>query len=652
MGQPRADLRAQREATWRQLDDLVMRVERGGLRALDASSLAELPALYRATVSSLSVARATSLDGAMLAYLEALCARAYLIIYSPRRRPLEVVRAFALGGWSAQTYALRGYVLASALIMTLGVLAAATMTRDDPAMFYTFVDEAYAQGRGPHASTQALREVLFSGQDHAKDDLFRFASMLMTHNAKIGLMCAALGVAFGLPVLYLLFKNGLILGAFVGLYDSRGLSLELASWLLPHGVTELLAVILCGACGLALAESLIFPQRLGRRLSLARRGRQVAPVIVGAVLMFMLAGVIEGLFRQLVHDLEARFTLAGATAMFWAVYLGLYGALKHGQGQAARDPWQDAPAAQPWLASALEQGWGPDERALLTPEGVTLRLRVAPLALRAAALMVDLGVIVIGALTLTALTFLVLTGLDAVEVVEPWAAGLLGLGVFALRTFYFVAFEAAWSGRTPGKRLLGLRVIDQRGGALTMESLFARNLTRELELFLPLILLAGAESLWPAAPWAARLMAALWGLGLLALPLFNHDRLRAGDLLGGTMVVLQPKLVALSPREASPSAMRQAIFSFSEEQLDMYGVYELQVLEQLLSAWPDEATCLAVAEKIADKIACQDERWRRMPDPFLHDFYEALRARRERRMLFGDRQQSKKEGRLRRPSQG
>jgi len=70
-------------------------------------------------------------------------------------------------------------------------------------------------------------------------------------------MAFALGFLAGIPTLILLLQNGLMLGAFAALYASRGLSWDLWGWLLPHGVTELLAVILCGAGGFMLAHAIV-----------------------------------------------------------------------------------------------------------------------------------------------------------------------------------------------------------------------------------------------------------------------------------------------------------------------------------------------------------------------------------------------------------
>lgn len=322
----------QREQTWLELEALVIRVEREGLKSLDAQSLSMLPILYRATLSSLSVARTISLDRELLQYLESLSTRAYLCLYSTKRSPLEALHAFFFGRWAAATWSLRSHIGLATLVFLLGCFAASYMTMETPELFYTFVDASYAQGRGPEVGAEALRRELFDQDSGTNGQLSRFASMLMTHNSKIGMLSFVLGAAFGLPTLYLLFKNGLVLGAFHGLYTMKGLSVELASWILPHGVTEILALLVCGGAGFYIAESIIFPGELTRRENLIRRSRTAGVVVLGSIFMFMLAGLIEGIFRQTVTSMPHRFALAGFTAAFWAFYFGLYGRHKHKEG--------------------------------------------------------------------------------------------------------------------------------------------------------------------------------------------------------------------------------------------------------------------------------------------------------------------------------
>ena len=79
-----SEFRKGREASWRELEDLVGRVERRGVRALSLAELLRLPILYRAALSSLSVARTIALDRNLLLYLESVALRSFLAVYGPR----------------------------------------------------------------------------------------------------------------------------------------------------------------------------------------------------------------------------------------------------------------------------------------------------------------------------------------------------------------------------------------------------------------------------------------------------------------------------------------------------------------------------------------------------------------------------------------
>lgn len=319
-----ASFRAEREASWRELEALVGAVERRGVRALSAADLTRLPGLYRAAVSSLSVARAISLDRNVLEWLESLCARAYLVVYGTRRQLREAVSEFVGRRFPAAVRAHGWHVGLAGLVLALGTATGFALTLADAERFYAFVSPVMAQGRGPTSTTEALREVLYARKS-AAEMLTTFAMFLFSHNARIAILAFAVGFAGGVPSALLVFGNGLVLGALAALYHSRGLSVELWAWLLPHGVTELLAVVLCGAGGLALGQALVFPGREERLRSLSLRGREAAVVAIGAVGMLFVAGLVEGIFRQLVHAVPVRYAVASAFAVLWTAYFARAG---------------------------------------------------------------------------------------------------------------------------------------------------------------------------------------------------------------------------------------------------------------------------------------------------------------------------------------
>ncbi len=317
------EFRREREVTWNELEAIIAFADDKGLRALGADALARLPHLYRATLSSLSVARSISLDRALVEYLESLVGRAYFVVYGTRQHVRRQLADFFLWRLPSTVRRAKWHIIVSLLITIAGAVASYSLTKHDADYYYSFVGDM-SEGRTPASTTTELREGLYH-QENASGVLATFAAFLFSHNSRIGILAFALGFVAGLPTLLLLFYNGLVLGAFVELYTSRGLGVDIWAWLLPHGVTELSAVILCGAAGLMLAHGLVFAGSRPRIDSLREMGRPAAVIVIGAVLMLFIAGMIEGIFRQTVTSVPIRFAVAGATAIFWTWYFGWCG---------------------------------------------------------------------------------------------------------------------------------------------------------------------------------------------------------------------------------------------------------------------------------------------------------------------------------------
>jgi len=313
-----SDFRRERQAQWLQLEAMVKRVEKSGLASLTADQLHKLPGHYRAAVSSLSVARAISLDKNLLVYLESLVARSYLCVYGVKPRAGAVVKSFFMKIFPETVRRYYLGVIIAIVIMLAGVVIGFFL--DDPEDFHAVMPEGLAEGRSPASTTEELREILYSNQK-SDTSLGFFATYLFTHNTKVAIFSFALGFALGVLTIILLFYNGLTLGALAGLYASRGLSTEFWAWVMPHGITELLAICLCGGAGIEIGLAIIKPGRYGRLHSLKKTGRRTSMIILGAAMMLLVAGLIEGFFRQLVNDVFTRYALASATFAFWWFYL-------------------------------------------------------------------------------------------------------------------------------------------------------------------------------------------------------------------------------------------------------------------------------------------------------------------------------------------
>ena len=269
-------------------------------------------------------------------------------------------------------------------------------------------------------------------------------------------------------------------------------------------------------------------------------------------------------------------------------------------------------------------------RRFVTPEGVDLRIELGAVGARATAFVVDWVVILI---VVIAVSFLIAQLAPAQG--GNTALGILWLiGLFVIRNGWFILFEMGRRGATPGKRLMKLRVIARDGGRLTGAAVIARNALREIEIFLPLSFLGVRVAEGAADGW---LIAAglLWTGIFFLFPLFNRDRLRAGDFIAGTWVVNEVR-DTLGADLASADVERPRRV-FTDAALDLYGIYELQTLEEVLRTGREDAIT-AVAAAIRRKAGLADDR---DDMGFLTDYYAALCARLERGMLVGRRRDDK-----------
>ena len=269
-------------------------------------------------------------------------------------------------------------------------------------------------------------------------------------------------------------------------------------------------------------------------------------------------------------------------------------------------------------------------RAFVTPEGVDLKLELGSAGSRAGAFMID-ALIMIVLLVVVTIALLLIAGKGTGEfLIVLWL-----IGFFVLRNGWFSLFEMGSRGATPGKRILGLRVVARDGARLTGAAVIARNAMREIEVFLPLSFL-GEQTAAGTADTFLVLFALTWSGIFLFFPLFNRDRLRVGDLVAGTWVVQAGK-TKLSADLVGAEQRRRRIFS--DAALNLYGIYELQTLEEVLRN--DNADAIVtVARTIRNKAGLPDDG---DDYGFLSDYYAALCARLEAGLMVGRRRESKYE---------
>lgn len=309
-------------------DELAQLVERGkrSLRRLSPEERERLDELYRRTTVHLARVRTRTRDDHLISYLSHLTAAAHSLIYLPPRQSVWGGAAtFVTEGFARVIMRYWRLHLISFVLVIGGGLIGFFAASSDPFVAHALWPSGDV--RQPGSTPDQLLEVLRSGRDDGGGKKFFFASFLFQNNLKVSLLAMATGVLASIPTVFLLVFNGMLLGVFVSIHYQAGIRAEMWAWILPHGVTEFGAIILCGGAGLMLGRALVHPGLQSRRQSLKKAGQEAARVCCGVAVMLIAAAVIESYVRQSHWSTSSRMLFAAGTAVFWAVYFG-HGAYK------------------------------------------------------------------------------------------------------------------------------------------------------------------------------------------------------------------------------------------------------------------------------------------------------------------------------------
>ena len=265
-------------------------------------------AAYRRSATELARVRAFSPDKRLADFIEQGVANAHFAVYRRKRPTVRSMLQGVIFGVPSAVQSLWKYHLVSFLILSISGAVAFIGVVYSPETFYLFVDRGLAGGRDPSASREYLAHTLGPQDTDVSTDMI-FSTFLFTHNTRVAFMCFAWGVLLGIPTIYLLVKTGLMLGGFLGLFFSKGLGVEAVAWLGPHGVPEIGAIILAGGAGMALGHTWLNPGKLARKVAMKQVAIKACIVALGCVPLLIVAGVIEGSFRQSYASLELRYGL-------------------------------------------------------------------------------------------------------------------------------------------------------------------------------------------------------------------------------------------------------------------------------------------------------------------------------------------------------
>jgi uncharacterized membrane protein SpoIIM required for sporulation len=310
-----------RAGAWDRLEALVKKASPKGVRALTDSELRELTLLYPAVAVDVARARMYKIDPNTQNRINQLAISAHGLLYRRKSvKSIQVILTFFRDTYPRLFRRLWPYTALAIAVFTIGFIGAYISTVLTPSNAYLFV---------PGQLDLTENESGLSSKDIS--ERFRripkppMAAGIMANNISVAFNAFALGITAGIGTCYIIIFNAMMLGGFAAHFSNHGLTYEFWSFIIPHGMLEIFAILVAAAAGLKLGLSLVIPGQLKRSISLRRGARDSVLLLIGTIPMFVVAGLIESIITPSYIPGKIKIALGVTLAILTISYLMLGG---------------------------------------------------------------------------------------------------------------------------------------------------------------------------------------------------------------------------------------------------------------------------------------------------------------------------------------
>ena len=270
----------------------------------------DLASYYIQLTNDLSYAQTYYPGSKTLLYLNSLASQAHQKIYITKKESKNKIISFWRDEFPLFFYQYHKTLLYTFLIFMAAVTIGAVSTLNDDSFIRLILGDAYVNMTLENIENGEPMAVYKSGSS-----IGTFLGITI-NNIRVAIMAFACGAIFSVGTIYVLFSNGIMLGAFITFFYNQGI-LEKTSTIWLHGTIEISVIVIAGCAGLVMGNSFLFPKTYSRRVAFMKGAKDGLKIVVSTIPLFIVAGFIEGFITR--YGEQMHWTLA-----YGIIFLSLF----------------------------------------------------------------------------------------------------------------------------------------------------------------------------------------------------------------------------------------------------------------------------------------------------------------------------------------
>ncbi|WP_299523118.1 stage II sporulation protein M [Winogradskyella sp.] len=251
----------------------------------------DLASYYIQLTNDLSYAQTYYPESKTLLYLNSLASQAHQKIYITKKESKNKIISFWRDEFPLFFYQYHKTLLYSFLIFMAAVLIGVVSTLNDDDFARLILTDQYVNMTIENIENGEPMAVYKSGSN-----IGTFLGITI-NNIRVAIIAFALGVFFSIGTIWVLFRNGVMLGSFITFFYKYGL-IENTSTIWLHGTIEISVIVIAGCAGLVMGNSILFPKTYSRRISFMKGAKDGLKIVVSTIPFFIIAGFIEGFITR------------------------------------------------------------------------------------------------------------------------------------------------------------------------------------------------------------------------------------------------------------------------------------------------------------------------------------------------------------------